>query len=210
MAKVLGVNFTPPQDSIDLPRNCAFISANIENEWAFAPTGNDFDFIYARMLANGIHDWPKLLTRCFDHLRPGGWLELPDVRAAGLSAKHGSTAEASPALRWFEPFRAAAVRTGIDPFANEKHAQRLHEAGFIKIQSTPVEWLVGGASGPSEKERLIGDVHLGVIQTLITVTTESLLQHEPGAHPQELSSLAEEAKEDLLRNQASRRFFVHL
>ena len=209
-AEVLGVDLTPPENLVDLPNNCTFVRANIEDEWAFVPSGTEFDFIYARMLANGIHDWPKLFARCFELLRPGGWLELPDVRVASLSAKDGSTTETSPALKWFELFRAAAARTGIDPFADEKHGQRLHEAGFVEIQGMPVEWLVGGASASSEKERQIGDVHLGVIQTLITVTTKSLLQYEPGVHPEEVGLLAEEAKADLSRNQASRGFFMHL
>ena len=162
------------------------------------------------MLANGIHNWPLFFTRCYEHLQPGGWIEIPDVRVAGLDAKDGSTGNTSPAIRWFEMFQAAAVRTGIDPYANEKHTQRLREAGFVNIEAIPVEWLVGGAGGHTEKERRIGDIHLGVIHTLITGVTNSLLQHEPGVEPSEVQALAARAKEDLTENHAERGYFLHL
>ena len=36
---------------------------------------------------------PTFFSRCFDHIQPGGWIQVPDVRVAGLSARDGSTAE---------------------------------------------------------------------------------------------------------------------
>ena len=184
----------------------------MEHDWTFLPPNDDkhFDFIYARMLANGMHDWPRFLAQCFKHLHPGGWLEIPDIRAAGLCAKNSSNPSDSPALQWFALFQSAAIRTGIDPYANDKHTRRLHEAGFVNVEERPVEWLVGGASGATEKERRIGDAHLGVIHTLIAGVTESLLCHEPGVDAGEVQALAERAKEDLSSNQAWRGFYMHL
>ena len=131
----------------------------------------NFDFIHARMLANEIKDRPKSFSRCFDHIQPGGWIGAPDVRVAGLSARDGSTAEVSSAIQWFEIFRNAAVKTGLDPYVNQKHTQRLHSAGFTNVRETPVEWLVWGQSALTEKERQIGDLHLGVVNTLIDGVT---------------------------------------
>ena len=209
-AEVLGIDVTPPQNVKNAPSNCHFAKANMEQQWTFTARAESFDFIHARMLANGMRDWPGFFTQCFMHLRPGCWVEIPDVRAAGLSAKDGSDALVSPAIQWFELFQAAAVRTGIDAFANEKHTHRLREAGFVNVDGRLIEWLVGGASGKTEKERRIGDAHLGVIHDLITGVTESLLQYEPGVDPSEVQVLAEKAKEDLSQNQAQRKFYMHL
>jgi len=209
-AQVLGVDLTPPQKPDCSPSNCRFEKANVEHEWTFVEESQTVDIIYARMLANGMHDWPKFFSQCFAHLHPGGWIEIPDVRVAGVSAKDGSSSRESPAIEWFELFRTAAAKTGVDPFANGKHSQRLRDAGFVNIRETPVEWLIGGEIGATAKEKYIGDVHLGVIHTLITGATESLLQYEPGADTYEVQALAARAKQDLIDNQGHRKFVLHL
>ena len=209
-ANILGVDLTPPTKIQGSPSNCSFVNANVEQDWTFVPPGKKFDLIYARMLANGMHDWPRFFTRCFEHLNPGGWLEIPDVRSGGVSARDGRGAKESPALQWFELFRSATVRTGIDPYANQKHTHRLRDAGFINIKETFPEWLVGGASATSNKEKQIGDIHLEVMCALITGATETLLQHEPGTDAQEVLALAGRAKEDLAKNQKEAGFFLHL
>ena len=88
--------------------------------------------------------------------------------------------------------------------------QRLRGAGFFNVEEPPVEWLVGGASGTTEKERRIDDAHLGVMHTLITGVTQSLLQYEPGMDPSEVQALSERAKDDLSQNQAQRKFHMLL
>ena len=45
-----------------------------------------------------------------------------------LSLRTGSGAKDSSAIRWFECFRTASVKTDIDPDAHQKCAGRLHEA----------------------------------------------------------------------------------
>ena len=207
---VLGIDLTPPIKPADAPDNCRFEKADVEQGWLFVHHDEKFDFIHARMLANGIRDWPKFFSRCFDHIHPGGWIEVPDVRVAGVSARDGSTAEVSPAIQWFELFRTTAAKKGLDPYANQKHSQRLSSAGFVNIKETPVEWLVGGQSALTEKERQIGDVHLGVINTLIDGVTETVFQHEADMDICEVRNLAARAKKDLLDNQGSRQFFLTL
>ena len=210
LANVLGIDLTPPPKPAGTPNNCRFEKADVEQEWLFVKNGEKFDFIYARMLANGMRDWPKFFGRCFHHLQPGGWIEIPDVRVAGVSARDGSTADNSPAIQWFEMFRTTAEKNGLDPYANQRHTQRLGAAGFVNIKETPVEWLVGGQSGLTKKERYIGDVHLEVIHTLIDGVTETILQHEIDLDICELRELAARAKGDLVDNQRSRKFFLSL
>ena len=209
-ARVVGIDLTPPALSVQTPQNCTFLQADAELEWDFVKPGERFDFIYARMLANGMHDWPSFMARCYRYLEPGGWIEIPDIEAAGLTAKDNSRASPSPAVQWFSKFRAATVRSGIDAFANDKHTERLKESGFINIRGTPVRWLVGGASGTTEKDRLIGDILLSVVEALIRGVTESLLQYEPGIEPGAIHALASEAIEDLRSNQATRCFTMNL
>ena len=108
LAEVLGIDLTPPQELKGAPSNCNFVKANMEHDWTFVAPGRGFDFIHARMLANGMHDWPKFFAQCFKYLRPGGWVEIPDIRAAGLATKDGSDAQTSPAMQWFTLFQSCS------------------------------------------------------------------------------------------------------
>ena len=166
-AKTLGIDLTPPQNPQGTPRNCSFVQVNVEKPWTFPVPTDKFDFIYARMLCNGIHDWPQLFARCFQNLKPGGWIEIPDVKGGGLAAKDGSCAKISPAIRWFQLFRAASMKRGIDPDANQKHGHRLREAGFVRVKEAFIEWPIGGAGGTTGKEEQMGIMHLETLSALI-------------------------------------------
>jgi trans-aconitate methyltransferase len=80
-AQVTGVDIAPIQPSWT-PPNCAFELDDVEEDWSFKK--ESFDFIYAREFLTAIRDWNKLIRQSYEHLKPGGWLELsvtiPDIR----------------------------------------------------------------------------------------------------------------------------------
>ena len=162
------------------------------------------------MLGNGIHDWPAFYARSYAFLKPGGWIEIPDVWPAGMDVRNRKDIDTSPVWQWFELFRAAVICKGIDLLANAKHTARLRDAGFINVKGKEVEWAVGGKSGGTEKERRIGEAHLGIMQTLIQGVTDSLLQHEVGMEKEKLEQLAKRAREELESDVGERGFFLHL
>lgn len=103
---ITGIDVLPPSERQisnlrDFPRNCAFVKGDFEQEWAFEGSEEPFDFIYARMLMAGVHDWPALLRRCYNRLRPGGYFEIFEGLMEMKAEDDGAGPEISPAIRWF-------------------------------------------------------------------------------------------------------------
>lgn len=73
-SQIIATDLTPPK--ITPPRNLKIVESDADKQWTF---NERFGFIHGRMLTSGIHDWPTLLSRCWEYLEPGGWLELLDV-----------------------------------------------------------------------------------------------------------------------------------
>jgi ubiquinone/menaquinone biosynthesis C-methylase UbiE len=72
-ASVTGVDLAPTQPTW-VPPNLQFEIEDIEEDWLFSK--NSFDFIFGRELLMAIRDWPRVIQQAYDHLKPGGYLEL--------------------------------------------------------------------------------------------------------------------------------------
>lgn len=75
-AKVIGTDLSPIQPLWVAP-NSEFLIDDIESEWAYVPE-EAFDIIHGRGLAGSIKDWEKLYANIFQHLKPGGYLEMQE------------------------------------------------------------------------------------------------------------------------------------
>jgi ubiquinone/menaquinone biosynthesis C-methylase UbiE len=66
------------------PYNSNFVVGNIVNELPFEE--NSFDFIYMRLVGMGVpnEQYPTVLSHLYKVLKPGGWIELVEVRFAAL------------------------------------------------------------------------------------------------------------------------------
>ncbi|KXT05369.1 hypothetical protein AC578_10943 [Pseudocercospora eumusae] len=72
----LGVDLSAIQPD-SKPLHCRFMTANVEHDWTFETR---FDYIHARMLTMGIHDWTHFFKQSWDFLEPGGWIEVNETR----------------------------------------------------------------------------------------------------------------------------------
>jgi SAM-dependent methyltransferase len=72
-ASVTGVDLAPTQPTW-VPSNLQFEIEDVEEDWLYHK--NSFDFIFGRELLMAIRDWPRLIQQAYDHLKPGGYLEL--------------------------------------------------------------------------------------------------------------------------------------
>ncbi|EEA27742.1 hypothetical protein TMatcc_003960 [Talaromyces marneffei ATCC 18224] len=66
-----------------IPPNLRFEIDDAEAEWNFNQLSSDhdqqkFDYIHIRSMAGSIADWPRLLSRAYNNLAPGGWIELTE------------------------------------------------------------------------------------------------------------------------------------
>ena len=99
---VVGVDITPPANDFELD-NLTFETANMEEPWGFANERSGcYDLISVRVLVSAIRDWPSLIRWCFEHLKPGGWIEIPDVTIGTFSDTFDWQDESSPLMRWYQ------------------------------------------------------------------------------------------------------------
>jgi SAM-dependent methyltransferase len=145
---VTGLDLSPIQPPM-VPPNCSFIVDNAEMDWIYS---QPFDFIHARMLTFGIRDWPRLFRQSWDHLKPGGWVELQELRMP-CRCDDGTAPRESPLINWSHIIVDSLATTGIDPVASDKFEQQLAEQGFVNIKAETIKWAIGSwPKGKREKE----------------------------------------------------------
>lgn len=144
-AQVIGVDIAPVETTW-LPPNCSFQICDVEQEWACPP--ESYDFIHARELHFSIRDFSDLFQRCFDHLRPGGWLEmgqtLPVISADDETLPKDGSHQYIGNL-YFE----LAEAMGVDGRAPEKWKQWMIEAGFEGVHEE--RWKIPRNPWPKDK-----------------------------------------------------------
>ena len=130
------------------------------------PLANEFDFIHSRMLCYVVSDWKALFAHCWDHLAPGGRLEVQDI----VMPVRCIDADVSPAnsalLHNLEMQHKALLKReskSLDITAGERLTEMLKEQGFENVKQESLQWAYGDwPKGELEKE--IGRKHLqGVV-----------------------------------------------
>jgi SAM-dependent methyltransferase len=121
-AEVTGTDLSPTQPPF-VPPNVQFVIEDASETWTFAR--NHFDFIHARTLAGSIQDWPKFLRQCYDHLKPGGKVEIAEGRANFWYVGE-SVSEKSFTYQWLMEWRRLSAQLQFDVFpALPSMAERL-------------------------------------------------------------------------------------
>ncbi|KAI1076404.1 S-adenosyl-L-methionine-dependent methyltransferase [Whalleya microplaca] len=138
-AEVLGIDLSPIQP-IWVPRNVQFLIDNIEEDWL--QPADSLDYIHARQMSTTIRDWPKLFAEAYKTLRPGGWIELQDLKAA-CNCDDGTMLEGDMYALYTETFTRAMNSLGVDPGSVYKYAEWLREAGFVNIEVKMLKTPVG-------------------------------------------------------------------
>jgi len=135
-----------------VPPNCHFEIDDVENEWLWPK--NSFDFIHARDFLLSIRDWPKLVAQCFEHVKPGGYVELQSIYPLA-QCDDGSTPESNGLIQFARLALEASSNMGTPLDACIHYAKYLRDAGFEGV----TERRFKQPSGPWAKDmkmRLIG------------------------------------------------------
>jgi len=147
-ATVIGTDLSPIQPTF-APPNCSFIVENAADPWVFS---EPFDYCHSRMLLLGMHDWPRYFQQCWDHLKPGGWVEVQETTFP-ICYDDDSVPDDAPLKLYSEYVRDAAKLDGIDPNPAPKFRGILEKLGFVDIREQPLKWPMGSwPKGESEKE----------------------------------------------------------
>ncbi|KAJ5348081.1 uncharacterized protein N7506_001334 [Penicillium brevicompactum] len=130
-AQVIGIDLSPIQPAW-VPPNCRFIVDDAEAEWLYSRS-QPFDFIHARDMGGAIADWPRLLAQSFQHLRPGGWIELCEFEVM-LQSDDDSIALAPTLCEFLGHLDQASARFNRPMNIAQHHRRHLIEAGFEEVR----------------------------------------------------------------------------
>ncbi|KAL8722843.1 MAG: hypothetical protein Q9225_000730 [Loekoesia sp. 1 TL-2023] len=201
-SKIIATDLTPPK--ITPPRNLQIVESDADKQWTF---NERFGFIHGRMLTSGIHDWPTLLSQCWEYLEPGGWLELLDVCHPFRAQDHAYDNESSNFIKWGHVAEKCWEMRGLDYRATTKHQERLRKLGFISIREEELIWPLGEWSD-SAQERLIGKLTLDNFSTFLATAGVGIITQDPRISTQEAEKLVADAKQDLMDNCHTKRFYL--
>ena len=137
-AEVTGTDLSPIQPDWS-PPNVKFFVDDIEDEWV---SGNDFDLIHARHVFPFIKDPATLTRRAFEHLAPGGWLELQDLGHVVL-CDDGTMPPDYPIARFFDQITEAWGTFGADLRVGTKLEDMFRATGFVNVETRAFKIPIG-------------------------------------------------------------------
>ncbi|UNI20146.1 hypothetical protein JDV02_006263 [Purpureocillium takamizusanense] len=127
------------------PPNCSFVQHDVERD-SWELFGRMFDYIHMRFVITCFDDTQVVLRRCFDNLRPDGYIEIFDVSHDPIDfdgSARGSTFE-----RWTHEIRRAALKRGRDLTEAKQYPAWCRDAGFVDV----TEELIPVPCGPWAKD----------------------------------------------------------
>lgn len=135
---VQGVDLSPIQPSW-VPGNVKFVIDDVELPW---PESQKYDYIHCRYMAGSIKDWPSLIRQCYEHLEPGGWLELQES-VNTLYSEDDSLKPDNAIVRMMDGLMEACEKIGrtLDPAPLMKGW--VQDAGFANIKQESFKLPVG-------------------------------------------------------------------
>ena len=128
-AQVTGVDIAPIQPAW-VAINCQFELDDIEEPWTYRK--ESFDFIHGRDFLYCLRDYPKLMRQCYEHLKPGGYVELACIYPLPF-CDDGSTPMDNGFRQVCEKFMEASALWGTPADAPTRYAQYMRDAGFIDV-----------------------------------------------------------------------------
>ncbi|KAH7177019.1 S-adenosyl-L-methionine-dependent methyltransferase [Dactylonectria macrodidyma] len=128
-ADVLGIDLSPIQPSW-VPPNVRFVVDDAEAEWLYPP--ESLDYIHIRHMTSSIRDWSKLVSQAYRALKPGGWIEVQELRFV-LECDDGTLRPDSQVLDFLNNVKDGLAAFNVDLLGMEKNQQRIRDAGFVRI-----------------------------------------------------------------------------
>ncbi|KAI0996662.1 hypothetical protein K3495_g11521 [Podosphaera aphanis] len=128
-ANILGVDLSPIQPEW-VPPNVTFMVDDVESPWL--KPQNYFDYIHARHTIMAIKDWPLLIQRAYEHLKPGGWVEFQEIDHIP-QCNDGSIPPNHPVTQYWELIAEALSVLGVNFKIAQSLEGMMREAGFVNI-----------------------------------------------------------------------------
>ncbi|KAL2259023.1 hypothetical protein VTK26DRAFT_7443 [Humicola hyalothermophila] len=135
-ADVIGLDISRGILPVYVPPNCEFQIDDVEEQWTWS---QKFDFIHGRMLGGCFRDFAYVLGQAFQHLEPGGWLEVKDINLTPR-CDDGTLPRDSNLFAWAHELAEAAGRMGRPINLASQYGRMLVEAGFTNVEVVEHKW----------------------------------------------------------------------
>ncbi|KAL0932917.1 methyltransferase domain-containing protein [Colletotrichum truncatum] len=202
-ATVTGIDLSPIQPDY-VPPNCIFEIEDADKDWRWTIP---FDFIFVRHMNSCFESWEKLLAQAFEHLEPGGYIELQD-NAFPIQCPDDSMPEHSAIARWSSLLVEGTNRIGRPIDTPSRFKQLLEEAGFEDVVEHKKIWPV--SPWPANKRlREMGWWSQAAAIAGLEVSTLALFTRVLGWSKEEVQEFCEEVKEELLDTSVHAYFNVY-
>jgi SAM-dependent methyltransferase len=199
-----------------VPPNVEFQVDDCESEWSFKP----FDYIHVRNLGGSIADWPKLLTNIYNHLAPGGYIEVVDWETYSRTDDN-TLPEESALNKWQIELNEVAVKFGKEMRTAIKLKDWVTGAGFkdieteiIKVLRRPRSLLRLTSLGPalavgqrSQTERG-RRIHAATVLRLTRALLVGALHSGPGLEQRGTAGLPERGAQGLAESEVPHLFYA--
>ncbi|KAH7152756.1 S-adenosyl-L-methionine-dependent methyltransferase [Dactylonectria macrodidyma] len=134
-AEVIGVDLSPIQPSF-VPPNLSFQIDDIEDDWTYS---KPFDYIHSSFMTASIANWTEFLTKCFNNLEPGGYVEIQEPDLAWKS-DDGSLAPDSALLQCAQLLQQASEKFGRAYQDIPSLVNIMKEIGFVDVVIETFKW----------------------------------------------------------------------
>ncbi|KAH7183509.1 S-adenosyl-L-methionine-dependent methyltransferase [Fusarium flagelliforme] len=138
-ATVVGVDLSPVQPAF-IPPNVQFVVDDIDQEWTYEKS---FDFIHSRFMNFSIQSWKAYLTKIYDNLAPGGYVELQDVDVI-MGSDDGTLKDGMAMHMWCRLLDQAAAKFNRCFERTSNFKDLLKEVGFADVVETRYKWPTNG------------------------------------------------------------------
>ncbi|KAK4157009.1 hypothetical protein C8A00DRAFT_30102 [Chaetomidium leptoderma] len=140
-ANVLGIDLSPIQPEW-VPPNVRFMVDDVESPWLHPR--NYFDYIHSRHTVMAIKDWPKLMRRTLEHLRPGGWFEMQEAHHMPISANKSMPAD-HPVAQYWSLIHEGLGNLGVNfhAAADGRLAAQMRDCGFVNVTERVLQIPIG-------------------------------------------------------------------
>ncbi|PGG95279.1 hypothetical protein AJ79_10145 [Helicocarpus griseus UAMH5409] len=149
-ADMTGVDLSPIQPRWT-PPNVKFIVEDIEDDWI---DSEKYDFIHCRYMMGSIKDWPKLIRKFYEHLKPGGFVEFNDS-SIPIYSEDGTVTPDYKVSEMLQSLAAASDKIGLNMDPAPSLKGWVEDAGFINVEQKILRLPIG--TWPKNKRlKLIG------------------------------------------------------
>ena len=122
--------------SFRVPPNLHFFIEDAESNWEY---NHKFDFIHGRTLLASFKDYPAFFKRCFDNVKPGGYLEMQDV-AYPYASDDGTLSPSTALHGWCNLVVQACDKLDRSATVVKLYKQLMEEAGFVDVVEVVHKW----------------------------------------------------------------------